>query len=115
MTNIYHKQVLNPQKGVSGTHSFKLIHIYIAPMVNSWRSESSNISRIFIFRLGSLTTVLNFGLGSPTTEFIFWLGSPTTVLNFGFGSRIKALNFWLGSRTTLLLGLVVRLQYSTLG
>ena len=30
------KQVLNPQKGVSG---FKLIHIYIAPMVKSWRSE----------------------------------------------------------------------------
>ena len=43
------------------------------------------------------------------------LGSPTTVLNFGFGSRNPALNFRLGSQTILGLGLVVRLQYSTLG
>ena len=39
----------------------------------------------------------------------------TTVLNFGFGSPTTALNFRLGSRTTLGFGLVVRLQYSTLG
>ena len=52
--------------------------------------------------------VLNFGLGSRTTEFIFWLGSSTTVLNFGFGSQTKELNFWLGSRTIHGLDLVVR-------
>ena len=33
------QQVLNPQKGVSGTYSFKLMHVYIAPKVNSRRSE----------------------------------------------------------------------------
>ena len=27
---ISNKQVLNPQKDISGTHSFKLIHTYIA-------------------------------------------------------------------------------------
>ena len=84
------KQVLNPQKGVSGTHSLN-------------------------FGCGSQTTVLNFGLGSRTTVFIFGFGSPTTILNFGFGSRTTALNLGLGSRTTLGVGLVVRLQYSTLG
>ena len=68
------KQVLNPQKGVSGTHSLN-------------------------FGFGSQTTVLNFGLGSRTTVFIFGLGSPTIVLNFGFGSRTTALNFRLDSRT----------------
>ena len=87
----YHtKRVLNPQKGVSSTHSLN-------------------------FGFGSQTTVLNFGLGSRTTVFIFWLGSQTIVLNFGFGSRTTALNFRLGSRTTFGFGLVVRLQYSTLG
>ena len=45
------QQVLNPQKGVSGTHSFKLIHIYIKPMVNSWRSESCNISLVVLDKL----------------------------------------------------------------
>ena len=64
---------------------------------------------------GSQTAVLNFRLGSQTTDFIFGLGSSTTVLNFGFGCQTKELNFWLGSRTILGLGLVVRLQYSTLG
>ena len=48
---LIHKQVLNPQKAVSGTHSFKLIHIYIAPMVNSWRSESSNVSFVVLEKL----------------------------------------------------------------
>ena len=28
---VFRKQVLKPQKDVSGTHSFKLIHKYIAP------------------------------------------------------------------------------------
>ena len=69
----------------------------------------------FIFGPSNPTTVLNFGLGSRTTEFIFRLGSPTKVLNFGLGVQTRALNFWSGSRTTLQLGLVVRLQYSTLG
>ena len=59
--------------------------------------------------------VLSFGFGSQTTKYIFGLGNPTTVLNLGFGSRTTALNFRLGSRTTCGLGLVVRLQYSTLG
>ena len=68
------KQVLNPQKGVSGTHSL-------------------------IFGFGSQTTVPNFGLGNRTTVFIFGLGSPTTVLNFRFGSRTPVLNLRLGSRT----------------
>ena len=67
------------------------------------------------FGFGSQTTVLNFGFGSRTTVFIFGLGSPTTVLNFGFDIWTKALNLQLGSQTTRGLGLVVRLQYSTLG
>ena len=65
--------------------------------------------------MGIWTTVLNFGLGSRTAVFILWLGSLTTVLNFGFGSRTSVWNFRLDSPTTLGLGLVVRLQYSTLG
>ena len=40
------KYIMNPQKGVSGNHSFELIHVYIAPMVNPWRSESCNISLV---------------------------------------------------------------------
>ena len=64
---------------------------------------------------GIWTIVLNFGLSGLTTVFIFGLGSPTTVLNFGFGSRTTALNFQLDRWNTLGLGLVVRLQYSTLG
>ena len=47
-----YKQVLNPQKGVSGTHSFKLIHIYIAPMVNSWRSEVGSVDGLQNSTLG---------------------------------------------------------------
>ena len=64
------------------------------------------------FGFGSQTTVLNFGFGSLTTVLIFGLGSPTTVLNC---IPTTALNFRLVSRTTLWLGLVVGLQYSTLG
>ena len=51
------KQVLNPQKGVSGTHSFKLMHIYIAPMVNTWRSEVGSVNGLQNSTLG-----LVFGL-----------------------------------------------------
>ena len=51
------EQVLNPQKGVSGTHSFKLIHIYIATMVNSWRSEVGSVDGLQNSTLG-----LVFGL-----------------------------------------------------
>ena len=40
------KHVLNPQKGVSGTHSFKLMHTYIAHMVNSSRRVPSAYSCI---------------------------------------------------------------------
>ena len=54
-------------------------------------------------------------MGSQTTVIIFGLVSLTTVLNFGFGIRTTALNFQFGSQTILGLGLVVRLQYSTLG
>ena len=45
------KQVLNPQKGVSGPHSFKLIYTYIAPAVTSWRSESRNIGLVVLDKL----------------------------------------------------------------
>ena len=51
------KQVLNPLKGVSGTHSFKLIRIYIAPMLNSWRSEVGSVDGLQNSTLG-----LVFGL-----------------------------------------------------
>ena len=34
------EQVLNPQKGISGTHSFRLIHTYIASEVTSWRNQA---------------------------------------------------------------------------
>ena len=95
------KQVLNPQKDVSGTHSLNF----------GFGSQTTVLN----FGFGSRTTLLNFGLDSRTTEFIFGLGSPTTVLNFGFVSRTTALNYRLGSQTTLELGLVVRLQYLTLG
>ena len=43
MASSMKQHVLNPQKGVSGTHSFKLTHIYIAPMVNTWRSEVGSV------------------------------------------------------------------------
>ena len=94
----------NPYFGslsISNFSKFSLLYLKTS-------SESSE-------RFGSQTTILNFGLGSQTTDFIFWLGSSTTILNFGFGCQTKELNFWLGSWTILGLGLVVRLQYSTLG
>ena len=40
---LIHK-ALNPDKGASGTYCLKLIHIIIAPAVNSWRGESFNFS-----------------------------------------------------------------------
>ena len=67
---------------------------------------------ILNFGFGSKNTVLNFGFGSRTAGFIFGLVSPTTVLNC---SWTTALNFWLVSQITPGLGLVVRLQQSTLG
>ena len=45
-------QDMNPQKGVAGTHSFKLIHIYIAPMVKYWRSEVGSVDRLQKSTLG---------------------------------------------------------------
>ena len=30
-------KALNPDKGASGTNCLKVIHIFIAPAVNSWR------------------------------------------------------------------------------
>ena len=42
-TKMITEQVLNSQKDVSGTHSFKLIHKYIAPVATSWKSESRNL------------------------------------------------------------------------
>ena len=46
------KQVLNPQKGVSGHHSYKLpLAIWISPVVTSWRSESSNRSLVVLDKL----------------------------------------------------------------
>ena len=51
------KQVLNPKKGVSGTHSFELMHIYIAPMVNSWRSEVGSVDRLQNSTLGSVVAL----------------------------------------------------------
>ena len=36
----------NPQKRVSITNSFKLMNIYIAPMLNSWRGEVSSVDRL---------------------------------------------------------------------
>ena len=41
------QQLLNTQKGVSGTHSFTLIHAYIrSPVIPSWIHESSNRSLV---------------------------------------------------------------------
>ena len=41
------QQVLNPQKGVSGRHSFKRDPtIWIYPAVTSWRSESRTASLV---------------------------------------------------------------------
>ena len=51
MDNIIEEQVLNPQKGVSGPLSFKLIHTNVAPTVTSWRSESRNIDLVVLDKL----------------------------------------------------------------
>ena len=64
-TDCYIKQVLNPQKGVSGTHSFKLVHIYIAPMVKSWRSEVGSVDGLQNSTLG-----LVFGLQYSTLGWV---------------------------------------------
>ena len=45
------KQVPNPQKGASGTHSFKVMHTQIASVVTSWRSESRNIDLVVLDKL----------------------------------------------------------------
>ena len=37
--------------GVSGTHSFRLIHTYIAPAETSWRRESSNMGLVILDKL----------------------------------------------------------------
>ena len=49
--NIWLKQVLDPQKVVSDTHSFKLIHPYIAPAASFCTGESSNISLVVLDKL----------------------------------------------------------------
>ena len=59
------KQVLNPQKGGSGTYSFKLMHIYIAPKVNSWKSEVGSVDR-----LQNSTYGLVFGLQDSTLGWV---------------------------------------------
>ena len=58
------KQVLNPQKGVSGTYSFKLMHIQIAPKVNSL---------ISVDRLQNSTFGLVFGLQYSTLGWVVGL------------------------------------------
>ena len=62
------KQVLNPQKGVSGTYSFKLIHIHTAPMVNSWKSEVG-----WVDGLQNSTLGLIFGLQYSTLGWVVGL------------------------------------------
>ena len=89
--SIWKKQVLNPQKGVSGTHTKPLFEKW--NRFDRWTTE-------FDFGFGIRTTVLNIGMGSRTTAFIFGLDSLTKILNFGFGSRTTSLNFRLGSRNT---------------
>ena len=42
---------MNPRKGVSDTHDFKLIHSYTAPIVKSWKSETNNISFVILEKL----------------------------------------------------------------
>ena len=79
------KQVLNSLEGVSGTYSLKLRHIYIAPMVKSWRSESSNISFVVLDKL------------------LFGFPEQQTLAEVN-----QAIQNWI-------LGLVVRLQNSTFG
>ena len=37
--------------GVSGTHSFKLIHTYISPTETAWRRESSNMGLVILDKL----------------------------------------------------------------
>ena len=61
--HLFCKQVLNPQKGVSGTHSFKLIHIYIAPMINSWRSEVGSVDGLQNSTLGLVSGLQYSTLG----------------------------------------------------
>merc|ERR1711976_1137319 len=67
-------------------------------------------TRIFIFWLGSRTTVRNHGLGSLNKVFNLGFGSQTTALNFrlgsratefysGFGRQTIVLNLGLGSKT----------------
>ena len=40
-------KALNPDKGASGTNCLKVIHIFIAPAVNSWRHR-----RIYLWDRG---------------------------------------------------------------
>ena len=71
--------------------------------------------KYLVDRFDSQTTVLNFGLGRRTTKLTL-VCCRTAVLNFGLGSPITVLNFgWVAGLQNLALGLVVRLQYSTLG
>ena len=43
--------LVNPHKGISGPHSYKLVHTYISPAVTIWRSESSKISLVALDKL----------------------------------------------------------------
>ena len=48
---MYYLTILNPQKGLSGTPCYKLIHTYKVPVVISWRSESRNVCLVILDNL----------------------------------------------------------------
>ena len=91
-SRIAEEQVLNPQKGVSGTYSFKLMHIYIAPKVNSWRSEVGSVD------------------GLQNSIFGLVVGLQYSTLGWVVGLQYSS-SGWVVKLQYYTLGLVVRLQH----
>ena len=88
------KQALNPQKGVSGTHSFNFGFGRQTTVLNYsihlWVGQSNYCTKLWVWQ------------SDYSTEFLVeqsdytWIGfgSQTTVLNFGLGSRTISVTSW---------------------
>ena len=95
------KQVLNPQKDVSGTHSFNLLVWQSDYTTQFWVGRSDYRIHLWVGQ-SDCSTKLRVWQSDYSTEFLVgqsdytWIGfgSMTTVLNFGLGSRTIAVTSW---------------------
>ena len=90
----FKKQVLNPQKGVSGTDSFKLWVWQSDYSTQLWVWQSDYSIHLWVWQSDYSTNLQSdysteFSVGQSEYTWVGF-GSQTTVLNFGLGSRTIA-------------------------